>query len=42
MTETVAGMGSLENAAIKSLTPQEQERAAVRELVRAARARWMT
>jgi transposase-like protein len=39
MTETVAGMGSLENAAKKSLTPEEQERAAVRELVRAARAR---
>jgi putative transposase len=39
MTDTVAGMGSLENAAKKSLTPQEQEHAAVRELVRAARAR---
>jgi transposase-like protein len=40
MTETVAGMSSLENAAKKaSLTPEEQERAAVRELVRAARAR---
>jgi putative transposase len=40
MTETVAGMSSLENAARKTLlTPAEQERAAVRELVRAARAR---
>jgi hypothetical protein len=36
MTETVAGMSSLENAARKvSLTPAEQESAAVRELVRA-------
>ena len=39
MTETVAGMSSLEKAAKKSLTPAEQERAAVQELVRAARAR---
>jgi putative transposase len=39
MTETVAGMSSLEKAAKKSQTPQEQERAAVQELVRAARAR---
>jgi len=39
MTDTVAGMGSLEDAARKtSLTAAEQERAAVRELARAARA----
>ncbi len=30
MTETVAGMSSLEKAAKKSLTPAELERAAVR------------
>ncbi len=39
MTETVAGMSSLEKAGKKSLTPQELERAAVQQLVRAAQAR---
>ena len=37
MTETVAGMGSLEKAGKKSLTPQEQERVAVQQLVRRPR-----
>ena len=39
MTETLAGMGSLKKAEKKALTPGEVERAAVRELVAAARAR---
>jgi putative transposase len=39
MTETLAGVGSLEKAATKAVTPQEVEQAAVRELVKAARAR---
>ncbi len=39
MTETLAGMGSLKKAATKTTTPAEAEAAAVRELVRAARAR---
>src|SRR3954453_22577356 len=39
MTETLAGMGSLKKAAEKTATPAEAERAAVRELVKAARAR---
>jgi len=39
MTDTVADMGSLEKAAKTRVSPQEQERAAVRELVKAARAR---
>ena len=39
MTETVAGMSSLAKAGKRSLTPQEQERVAVQQLVRAARSR---
>jgi putative transposase len=39
MTETLAGVGSLEKAAMKAAMPAEAEQAAVRELVRAARAR---
>ena len=39
MTETLAGVSSLEKAAKKAVTPAEAERAAVRELVKAARAR---
>jgi putative transposase len=39
MTETLVGVGPLEKASKKSVTPAEAERAAVRELVRAARAR---
>jgi transposase-like protein len=39
MTTTLAGMSPLENAARKAVTPAEAERAAVRELVKAARAR---
>jgi putative transposase len=39
MTEIVADMGSLENAIKKSTSPAEAERAAIRELVVAARAR---
>lgn len=39
MTETLAGVGSLEKAATKAATPHEVEQAAVRELVKAARAR---
>lgn len=39
MTATLAGMSPLENAAKKAVTPVEAERAAVRELVKAARAR---
>ena len=39
MTETLAGVGSLEKAATKAVTPHEVEQAAVRELVKAARAR---
>jgi hypothetical protein len=39
LTETVAGIGSLEKTAKKALTPQEQDRAAVNELVRVAPAR---
>ena len=39
MTETLVGVSPLEKAAKKTLTPAEVERAAVRELVKAARAR---
>ncbi|MGO4363503.1 IS256 family transposase [Terrabacter sp. 2TAF16] len=39
MTDTLVGVSPLERAAKKSLTPAEVERAAVRELVKAARAR---
>jgi putative transposase len=39
MTETLVGMSPLRKAAKKTLTPQEVERNAVRELVKAARAR---
>src|SRR3954453_13058340 len=39
MTETLAGMGSLKKAAEKTVPPAEAERAAVRELVKAARSR---
>jgi len=39
MTETLVGVSPLERAAKKALTPAEVERAAVRELVKAARAR---
>jgi putative transposase len=39
MTETVADVGSLEKSIQKSASPVESERAAIRELVLAARAR---
>jgi transposase-like protein len=39
MAETLAGMGSLRKAVTKSTTTAEAERAAVRELVKAARER---
>jgi putative transposase len=39
MTEIVADMGSLENTIKKAASPMEVERAAIRELVVAARAR---
>jgi putative transposase len=39
MTETLVGMSPARKAAGKSITPGEAERAAVRELVKAARAR---
>jgi transposase-like protein len=39
MTDTLVGVSPLEREAKKSLTPAEVERAAVRELVKAARAR---
>lgn len=39
MTETLQGMNAMPKTAVKSLTPGEAERAAVRELVKAARAR---
>ena len=39
MTETLVGVSPLEKASKKAVTPAEVERAAVRELVRAARAR---
>jgi hypothetical protein len=39
MTETLVGVSPLEKASSKTVTPAEAERAAVRELVRAARAR---
>ena len=39
MTETLAGMSSLKKAMTKTATPADAERAAVRELVRSARAR---
>jgi putative transposase len=39
MTKTLAGMCSLKTAATKATTPAEAEAAAVRELVKAARAR---
>ena len=39
MTDTLVGVSPLERAARKALTPAEVERAAVRELVKAARAR---
>jgi putative transposase len=39
MTEIVAGMGSLEKTIKKSASPEEAERAAIREPVVAARAR---
>src|SRR3954454_12835788 len=39
MPETLVGVSPLEKASKKSVTPAQAERAAVRELVRAARAR---
>ena len=39
MTEILAGMSPLEQAARKTKTPEQAERAAIRELVKAARAR---
>ena len=39
MTETLVGVSPLEKASKKAVTPAEVERAAVRELVQAARAR---
>ncbi len=39
MTETLKGMSSMPKDAKKTTTPGEAERAAVRELVKAARAR---
>ena len=39
MTETLVGVSPLRKAAKRTLTPQEVERNAVRELVKAARAR---
>ena len=39
MTETLVGVSSPRKAAKKTLTPEEVERMAVRELVKAARAR---
>jgi transposase-like protein len=39
MTETLAGVSPLEKSAKRMLTPEEAERVAVRELVKAARAR---
>ena len=39
MTETLKGMGSMPKDAKKTAKPGEAERAAVRELVKAARAR---
>ena len=39
MTDTLVGVSPLRKAANKTLTPEEVERAAVRELVKAARAR---
>ncbi len=39
MTEILAGMSPLEQAARKTKTPEQVERAAIRELVKAARAR---
>ena len=39
MTETLTGMGSMPKDAKKTTRPGEAERAAVRELVKAARAR---
>ena len=39
MTDTLVGVSPLRKAAKKTLTPEEVERAAVRELVKAARAR---
>ena len=39
MTETLKGMGSMPKDAKKTAKPGETERAAVRELVKAARAR---
>ena len=39
MTETLVGVSPLRKAGKKTLTPDEVERAAVRELVKAARAR---
>jgi hypothetical protein len=39
MTDTLVGVSPLRKAGKRTLTPQEAERAAVRELVKAARAR---
>ena len=39
MTDTLVGVSPLRKAGKKTLTPEEVERAAVRELVKAARAR---
>jgi putative transposase len=39
MTETLVGVSPLEKASKKASTPAEDERAAVRELVKAARSR---
>jgi hypothetical protein len=38
MTETLEGMSSMPKEALKAVKPGEAERAAVRELVKAARA----
>ena len=42
MTDKLVGVSPLRKAGKKALTPEEAERAAVRELVKAARARVRT
>ena len=42
MTDTLVGVSRLRKAGKKTLTPEEAQRAAVRELVEAARARVRT
>ncbi len=39
MTDTLVGVSRVRNAGKETLTPEEGERAAARELVKAARAR---